>query len=250
MALADSWLGDRSTSLVLLPASVPVSIGFVALPSFLPLAVARHRATKIVVLALMTSTAVIAGVLVETTDDAQAGLAVLWVPYAAVPLAAAIWIGQSVVTYRQQLRVSEHRSTMLVPAGPSDRLAALAIDVVVVGGALVFPLTALSHAGRETVAAVVGVAAAAVFLGALVAWRGQTIGQAVLGLSVVESRALGRVAPTRALVRGFVVVLEVVAAPTIVLAVPAVAELVAVLATGSSLTDRFLGTRVVAAGRP
>lgn len=77
----------RSTALVALIPWAAFSLAAVALPSALPLAAARHRWVKLLVLVVMAATAALAGVLVVTTDDAQAGLAVLFVPYGAVPLA-------------------------------------------------------------------------------------------------------------------------------------------------------------------
>jgi hypothetical protein len=72
-------------------------LAFVALPSFVPLAVARHRATRIAVLVLLTATAVSAAVAMVSSHDAQAGLAVLWIPYVALPAALAIGVGQAAV---------------------------------------------------------------------------------------------------------------------------------------------------------
>jgi hypothetical protein len=91
--LADLWVDDRSTSHGGLAAAAPHYLGFVALPSLLPLAAARRGATWIVVLVVMTAVAVVAGILAVTTDDAQAGLAILWVPFVAVPSACVLWIG-------------------------------------------------------------------------------------------------------------------------------------------------------------
>jgi hypothetical protein len=76
--------------------SAPFYLGFVAAPSMLPLLVTRPGAMRKVVLGIMTATAIGAGIGVATIDDAQAGLAVLWVPYVAVPLAALLTIMQAV----------------------------------------------------------------------------------------------------------------------------------------------------------
>lgn len=54
-------------------------------------------------------------------------------------------------------------------------------------------------------------------------------------------------APIRACVRSLLVVLEVLATPTILLSPPALAELVPLVATGRSLKDRLLPTAAVTA---
>jgi hypothetical protein len=94
--VADLSVENKSTSLGGLIASAPVYLAFVALPSLLPLAVARRGLVWISVVIVMSAVAVAAGILVMTTDDAQAGLAVLWVAFVAVPLAGVLWIGEAV----------------------------------------------------------------------------------------------------------------------------------------------------------
>jgi len=242
--LAMALVDFRSTSLIGLAAAAPLYLSFVALPSLLALAVVRAGLLRIVVLVLLTAVAATGGVLVVTTDDAQAGLAVLWVPFVAIPVAAVVWIGQAVAA-RRTTAVSPGAGAP-VTAGLSDRLAALAIDIALVGAVLVIPLTALSHERQEVAAGVVGVGAGTVYMAALVAGRGRTVGQSLLGLAVVDVQTLGRVALNRALPRSLIVVLELAMAPTIILAAAAVAELLSVSACGRSITDRLLRTSVVA----
>ena len=66
--------------------SVPFYIALVGAPSLLAVWTAPGRGT-LPTLVTMTLVAAVAGWLVAATDDAQAGLAVLLVPYVAVPLA-------------------------------------------------------------------------------------------------------------------------------------------------------------------
>ena len=68
-------------------------VGFVSLPSMLPIAVGRGR-VRIAATAVMTVVASVAAILIVATDDAQAGLAVLIVAYVAIPFALILWIGQ------------------------------------------------------------------------------------------------------------------------------------------------------------
>ncbi len=79
----------------------------------------------------------------------------------------------------------------------------------------------------------------------LVALRRRTVGQSVLGLAVVDATTLDRVDLPRAIVGSAIIVTEVAAAATIILSVPAIAELVSVLTSGRSLADRLLRTSVV-----
>jgi hypothetical protein len=66
---------------------VPVAyLGFVGLPSAVPVLIAKPGWMRIAVSMAMTAVALISAVLMATTDDAQAGLAVLWVPLAAMVL--------------------------------------------------------------------------------------------------------------------------------------------------------------------
>lgn len=136
----------------------------------------------------------------------------------------------------------------LTNALPSDRLSALAIDLAIAGAALVVPLTALSHANLEVVAAVLGVTAATAYLAAPLVWKGRTLGQSLVGLFVLDSTTGQPVSAVRAVLRSVVVVLEVAAVPTVILAIPALAEVVALAGSGRTVTDRLLGT-VVLSGR-
>lgn len=246
--VADVWIERTSISYGGLVTSSPFYLGFVALPSLFPLAVARRGTMWLAVLAAMTGVSALAGVLVVTTDDAQAGLAVLWVPFVAVPLAGVIWIGEAVAA-RRRAAAGSRDAEPGSPAGLSNRLAALTIDAVVLGVALVGPLTSMSHAKHEVAAAVVGIGTATVYQAGLAAWRGGTIGQSLLGLAVVDAATGGRVTLTRLLARGVIVTLEVAAAFTIVLAPVAIAELAAAGGSGRSLTDRLLRTEIVSTAR-
>jgi hypothetical protein len=243
--LTDLWVDYKSASYGGLAASAPFYLGFVALPSLLPLAAARRGAMWIAVLVVMTAVAVGAGILIVTTDDAQAGLAVLWVPLVALPLAGVLWIGEA-VTQRRTAAERPREAPAPSRAGLSDRLAALTIDVVILGAGLVAPLTAMSHDKHEVAAGVVAIGVATIYLGGLVSVRGGTIGQSLLGLAVVDASTGRRVELHRLLVRGVVVALEVAAAFTIILLPIAIAELMSASTDGRSLTDRLLRTRVVA----
>jgi uncharacterized membrane protein SirB2 len=79
-----------------------ISVMFVSGPCLVPISVAKPGIARWCATALMTVVAAIAGALVIMTDDAQAGLAVLWVPFTALPLAAAIGIGQAIAARRSR----------------------------------------------------------------------------------------------------------------------------------------------------
>ena len=219
-------------------------LGFVALHCMLPLAAARAALTRLVVLVVLTSIAAYAGWQMATIDDGQAGLAVLLVPLVAVPLGVVLWTGEVIAAHRRS-RAGDADGGLMT-AGLPERLAALFVDVAVAGAVLIAPLTMLSHAGMEVVAGLIGVVAGSVYLSGLLGPRGRTVGQSVLGLTVVDRATMAPLAPGRALLRGLVVALEVVAAPTLLVVVP-VAELLSVHGTGRSLTDRALGAAVVTA---
>ena len=236
-------LGDHTSApLVGLAASSPFYLAFVALPSLLALAAAPPGRMRLSILVVMTAVAAVAGVLVATIEDGQAGLAVLLVPYVGLPLAAVTWLARSVSNARRIAMRGVGEDALCV--GPSDRLAGLAIDVAVAGTALVVPLSALSHAEHEGAAAVLGTALGTIYLAAPMAVFGGTLGQSIVRLQVVDARTQRHIGLTRALVRSAIVVLEVAAASTVVLAVPALAELVSVATGGRSLTDRLMRTSV------
>lgn len=234
---------DDPTSLSDLSRPALPLLTFVALPSALPLAVARTRVLRGVTLLLMTAATAITSVTVTASDDAQSGLALLWVPTFAIALAAVLWVGQTIAASRAGDRPAATAATF------SDRLAALAVDVLIVEAALIVPLTALSHAKKEVAAVVVGVGAATSYFAGLVAARGHTVGQSLLGLTVVDAQTLRRPAPARAIVRSLVVVLEVAGVWMVVLSPPAIIESVSTLLTGRSVTDRILRTSVITTGR-
>ncbi len=79
-----------------------ISVMFVSGPSLVAVSVAKPGIGRWCATAIMTVVAAIAGVFVITTDDAQAGLAVLWVLFTALPLAAAIGIGQAIAARRSR----------------------------------------------------------------------------------------------------------------------------------------------------
>jgi hypothetical protein len=242
-ALTDVVRGDpTATSISDVARAAPSLLAFIALPSALALLVARTRALRLLALLAMTAASATAGVAVTASDDAQAGLALLWVPLLALPLAAVLWVGQTVAASQ-----GRDRATTTV-AGFSDRLAALAIDALIVAAALVVPLTAMGH-GKEVAAVVVGVAAATAYFAGLVLPRGQTVGESLLRLTVVDAQTLQRPRSVRRLLRSLIIVLEVAGAWTVILSPPAVAEAASALLTGRSLTDRLLRTSVVTTGR-
>lgn len=138
----------------------------------------------------------------------------------------------------------------LTAATPSDRLAALMIDVAVTGAVLVVPLTTLSHQGLEVVAGIVGVVLSALYLAVPLAWKGRTLGQSLVGVSVLDASTGRPVSAVRALLRSLVVVVEIAAAPTLILALPALAECAWLLMSGRTLTDRLFGTVAVSARAP
>jgi RDD family len=246
LAVSDVRADGESASVgavIALIAVSPVYLLFVALPSLLPLAAAAPGRMRAAVVAVMTATAALAGVLVGTSDDAQAGLAVLLVSYVGLPLGAIIWVTRTAANARQG---SPGRPAEL--ARPLDRLAALAIDVAIVTGVLVVPLTAMSHADRTTAAATTGVAVAMIYLGAPVALVGRTAGQWILRLRVVDARSGRGIGPVRALLRSAVVVIEVVATLTMYLAFVAVVDLIAAVPQRRTLADRLLRVAVVRGG--
>jgi hypothetical protein len=81
-----------------------VSVMGVSGPCLVPVSVAKRGIVRWCTTAIMSVVSVIAGVLVITTDDAQAGLAVLWVLYTALPLAAAIGVGQAIAAAKGSTR--------------------------------------------------------------------------------------------------------------------------------------------------
>lgn len=113
---------------------------------------------------------------------------------------------------------------------------------------LVVPLTALSHAKLE-VAAALGVVSATACLAVPLAWKGRTLGQSLVGLFVLDHTTGRPVSAMRAVLRSVIVVLEVVAAPMLILSVPALVEWVSLAGSGRTVTDRFVGTVVLSERR-
>jgi hypothetical protein len=148
---------------------------------------------------------------------------------------------------RETSELTEHEE--ITAARLADRLAGVAIDVAVAGAVLVVPLTALSHAKLEVLAALVGITVATAYLAVPLARRGHTFGQSLVGLSVLDARTGARLPLPRASLRSLIVVLEIVGVPTFVLALPALAELLALSGSGRTFTDRVLGTSVVSSRR-
>jgi hypothetical protein len=159
--------------------------------------------------------------------------------------------GLAVVVAAVAERVGEARAGRDAPergltdASPSDRLSALAIDLVIAGAALAVPVTLLSDAKLEVVAAVVGFSIATAYLAVPIVWKARTLGQSLVGLCVLDSTTGQPVSAVRAVLRSVVVVLEVAAVPSVILAIPALVECVALVGSGRTVTDRVLGTVVL-----
>jgi hypothetical protein len=214
-------------------------------PSALVVAAAEHRRVAAAGVVVMSVVAVSAGVTMAASDDAQAGLAVLLVPMVGLPMALAVWVGESVAARRAADRGTP-RDRVLVPADLRTRLCAFAIDVVATGLVLYVPVTVLSHAHREVAAAGFGLAAAALLLGLPVARTGHTFGQGILGLCTVDAATGGPVPLARAVGRSLVVAVEMAGVFTFVLALPALFDVVSVSANGRSIGDRLFRTAVLA----
>lgn len=240
------FVDDGSGSVGHLAAVALGYLAFVGLPAALPVAMARSRAMRLVALSVMTAVSTISAVVMTGSDYAQAGLVALWVPYVALPLAAVIWTGESVAVSRAAAR-RRSSDEAAAPVSLVERLAALVIDAAIVGAALGVPLTALSDAKKEVAAVVVGVAVVTAYFAGFTVTRGRTVGQSLLGLTVVDAQTLGRLPVSRAVARGLIVGLEVAAVATIILSPAALAEAIAIVTTGRSLTDHVVRTAVTRA---
>lgn len=245
VAITDVWVDFRSVSLRSLLAAVPFYLVAVSVPSLLPISATKSSAARVTVTAAMCVVAACAGVLAIRTDDAQAGFAVFYVPYVAVPGGLVLWIGRSVAERRR--RVARRDGDHVQPAQLSHRVSALLLDVAVLATVLFVPVTGLSDAKREVLAGVVAVGVATIYVAGFTAWRSATPGQLALRLRVVDADSLGPISAGRAVLRSLIVVLEVGTAPTLILAPVAIAELVVAGSSGRSITDRLIRTRVVTA---
>lgn len=169
-----------------------------------------------------------------------------------LPVLGALAAG--VVTVAERIRSGRpespviHESRSVATAG--DRLAALAIDVAIIGAVLVVPLTALSHAKLEVVAGILAVSVASAYLAVPLSCKGRTLGQSLVGLSVLDAHTNQAVSVPRVVLRSVVVVVEVAAVPTLIFALPAIIDLIAVGTSGRTLTDRLLGTSVLSVRPP
>jgi hypothetical protein len=74
--------------------------------SVLPIVVARTDLAKLAATVAMGVVAAGAGVVAAATDDAQAGLAVLWVPLVAIVLALAMAVAQAIGLHRGRRRAT------------------------------------------------------------------------------------------------------------------------------------------------
>lgn len=100
-------LGDYDVTAEEFAGAALFTLGFVALPSLLPIAVARPRTARWVALGVMTAIAAGAGTLIAVSDDAQAGIVVLMVPVLAVPVTVGVWIARALSLRRRTRRDSQ-----------------------------------------------------------------------------------------------------------------------------------------------
>ena len=225
----------------------PFLAAFIVMPSLFPIFVARGFRARMLTVAAMTAVAIFAAVAMVTSDDAQRGLAVLYVPYAAIPLGFLLLIARSV---GDRIRRRNSPGPPVAgrpqqPASTAERFSALLLDAILLGAPMFLPLKNVSGAGREWLAAVAGFGVAGLYFGGFVAARGQTFGHWIIGIRVTCRNKDSSVSFLRAFVRGLIIAFEVIASVTLFGAVPALAEVFAAATTGHSLTDRLLRTEVV-----
>ena len=125
MALADRWVDFRSVTLELTVRSVPFTLAVVALPSLGAITAARTVTVRRVATVVMTAVSAYAGIAVIATDDGQAGLAVLWVPIVAAPLALLLLIGGAAAEAWQHDDLPGLRSHLLLSASVAGGVAGL-----------------------------------------------------------------------------------------------------------------------------
>lgn len=116
MAIADRWVDFRSVTLAFVIRSTPFTLVVIALPSLGVIAAARTVVARRAATVIMTAVSVYAGIAVIATDDGQAGLAVLWVPIVALPLAVILLIGGGIVEAWQDHDWPNLRSHLLASA--------------------------------------------------------------------------------------------------------------------------------------
>lgn len=225
--------------------TAPFYLVLVGGPSLAVAVAARHRRVATAGAVVMTAVATYAGFAMAASDDAQAGLAVLYVPMVGVPLAVLTWIGESLAGRRAADR-ARTGAPVLVTADLDSRLCALAIDVLAGVIVLYIPITVLAHAGHDIAATLVGLAAGTTYVGLPVALLGHSPGQGLLGLQTVDAATAASLPLGRALARSLVTALEVLGAFTLIFALPALADLVFASISGRSVLDRVFRTAVLA----
>lgn len=227
------------------PAAIPY-LGFVGLPGAISVGVARFPFTRVACFVVMTGVAFWAGWSMGASDDAQAGLAALLVPFIGIPLAGAVLIGEGVAVRRGGVIDPEPIDMREGRAALQERLGALLIDLVLAAAVLVVPLTMLSHQKQEVVAAVIGLAVGVGYLCASWVLKGATVGQALLRLRVVGPDQMP-VSPVRAAARAILLIIEVLGTATLLL-IPLTGIEIALAAasSGRTLVDRVTGTEVLA----
>jgi uncharacterized RDD family membrane protein YckC len=223
-------------------------IGFVGIPGAISVGVARFRFTRIACFVVMTGVGFWAGWSMGSSDDAQAGLAALLVPFVGIPLAGAVLVGEGVAVRRAGVPDPDPIDMREERAALQERLGALLVDLVLATAVLVVPLTMLSHRGQEVMAAVLGFAAGIGYLAGSWAVRGATVGQALLRLRVVGKHGTN-LGPVRAAVRAVLLIVEVLGTATLLL-IPLTGVEIALAAasSGRTLVDRLTGTAVLARG--
>jgi hypothetical protein len=216
--------------------AVPL-LGLVALPAMLPIALARFRWLRLGVTALLTAVAVWSAVSATRSDDAQAGLALLAVLFVAVPGAIVVVVTQQVLGAWTRAQPASTK------ASAPDRVAALLIDAVPLTTILAWPVHSLSAGKLEGLAVCVAVAVSTAYQALSQSYWGRTPGQAAVRLTVTDRATGQRLTLPRAVARGALVSLEVIASVTLVGAVPAVCDLAAAR-RGRSLVDALVRSEV------
>jgi len=235
--------GSKSSLLVTLGS---VALATIAIPSAIALSSAQTNRARIVVLIALTAAGAAAGGIIGGSDEALRALVLVYPALLACFIAWVLWLRGAVARRRLESQRSNGVDARKRRAALTDRVAALSIDATVLAVGLVTPSTVLSGAGLEVGAlALALITATAYFTGPTHRGRG-TIGQRALRLAVIDI-GTGR-PPTllRSASRSFVIAVEMLLAVTIVLGVLMLAEVMSIATSGRSLTDKLLGTDVIA----
>ena len=220
-------------------AGAALIVATIVVPCAFALSSAWVDVLRFVILVALTTVAFFAARLIAGSDDAQAGLAILLVPYVAVPTGIVL----SLIRAAQRSQEMAPRIP-LTPGHPAARLGGFIVDGTTIG-ILLGALSELPIDGSRALLMSLAFTGITAYVGLTTARFGRTPGQFLFRIHVVRCGSSDPPALSWAMGRGAIIATEVLAFISPISLVILATDFLLVIATGRSVADFMTRTEVI-----